>query len=66
MIVFLINCMAVVFNIPLILGFNVAACFDGGVNGKYVSLGYAISVEGHSLIEKSNYDIQFTNIFNNQ
>lgn len=64
LIIFLINCISVVFNIPLIIGFNVAARLDGGVNGKYVSLGYAISVEGHNLIEESNYDIHFTSIFN--
>ena len=52
LIIFLINCISVVFNIPLIIGFNVATRLDGGVNGKYVSLGYAISVEGHNLIEE--------------
>ena len=62
-IVFLINCVAVVFDVFCVLGFNVEKRFDGGINGKYISLGYGISVEGHKLIEKSNYDIRFVSLF---
>lgn len=62
-IVFLINCVAVIFDVFCVLGFNVEERFDGGINGKYISLGYGISVEGHNLIEKSNYDIRFISLF---
>ena len=61
-IVFLINCVAVIFDVFCVLGFNVEKRFDGGINGKYISLGYGISVEGHNLIEKSNYDIRFISL----
>ena len=64
LIIFFINCIAVVFNIPWIIGINVAARWDGGVNGKYISLGYAISVEGHNLLGESNCDLHFTSLFN--
>jgi len=71
-IIFLINLIAVIFNIPFILGINISPYFDGGTKrGTYLSLGYVIVVEGKSInkienlhfIEEIIYDIHFNSIF---
>lgn len=61
--VFIINLFSTLINIPMIIGINVNSGFDGGVNVKYISLGYVIEVEGHNLLGDSNYNVYFTSIF---
>ena len=60
-VIFLINILMVVTNIPFIIGMPQTTDMNG-VNGKYISFGYAIKIEGHDLIEKSNYNVSFTNL----
>ena len=64
-IIFLINCLSVIINIPLIIGFNVGMSLDGGTNGKYVSLGYAIRVEGYEIspVSTGRENVYFTGLF---
>ena len=62
-ITFIINLFSVLINIPIVIGFNTTPAFDGGKNGKYISLGYAIEIEGHNLLGDSNYNIYFTSLF---
>ena len=62
-IIFIINLFSTLINIPIVIGINVAPSLDGGINGKYVSLGYAIELEGHNILGNSNYNVYFTSIF---
>lgn len=62
-IIFTINLFSVLINIPIVIGINVNPRFDGGINGKYISLGYAIEIEGHNLLGDSNYNVYFTSLF---
>ena len=61
-VILLINTLMVVANIPFIIGIPQTTDMNG-VNGKYISFGYAIKIEGHELIENSNYNVNFTNLF---
>lgn len=60
-IIFLINILMVVANIPFIIGIP-QTTDTNGVNGKYISFGYSIKIEGQDLIEKSKYNVSFTNL----
>lgn len=60
-IIFLINILMVIINIPFIIGIPQTTDMDG-INGKYISFGYAIKIEGHDFIENSNYNVHFTNL----
>lgn len=62
-IIFIINLFSTLINIPIVIGININPRWDGGINGTYISLGYAIEVEGHNLLGDSNYDVYFTSIF---
>ena len=62
-IIFIINLFSTLINIPIVIGININPSWDGGINGTYISLGYAIEVEGHNLLGDSNYDVYFTSIF---
>ena len=50
-------------NIPIVIGINTTPRWDGGINGTYISLGYAIEIEGYDLLGDSNYDVYFISIF---
>lgn len=62
-IIFIINLFSTLINIPIVIGININPSWDGGINGTYISLGYAIEVDGHNLLGDSNYDVYFTSIF---
>lgn len=62
-IIFIINLFSTLINIPIVIGINTTPRWDGGINGTYISLGYAIEIEGHDLLGNSNYDVYFTSIF---
>lgn len=62
-IIFIINLFSTLINIPIVIGLNITPAFDGGINGKYISLGYAIEIEGHNLLGDSDYNVHFTSIF---
>ena len=62
-VVFVINVIAVITNIPIIIGIWNPTCMCG-CSGVYYSLGYVIELEGRNLLGDSNYNIEFANIFN--
>lgn len=62
-IIFIINLFSTLINIPIVIGININPSWDGGINGTYISLGYAIEVDGHNLLGDSNCDVYFTSIF---
>ena len=62
-IVFFANALMILSNIPFAFGIKNSNELDGGINGKYISLGYAIKVEGHNLFGKSKYNVYLTSIF---
>ena len=59
---FLFNFFMVILDIPFIIGIPNEMSMNGK-DGKYISFGYAIKIEGHNAFEKSNYNVYFTNIF---
>lgn len=62
LLILLFNFIMTITNIPFIIGLPNETSMNGK-DGKYISFGYAIKIEGHNAFEKSNYNVYFTNIF---
>ena len=62
MIIFIINVSMCLIGCPWVMAIKNTAALDGSVNGKYISLGYGIKIEGHNPFEKSNIEMHIISL----